>query len=141
MKEDDILRQDDELRELFADFQPQLSDDHQFMQTLQHRMDALDYVAQLQQAQVKRYRRNAAISLVVGILSGAVVTGGYLLLWQPSPMLSISLQANLLRVFQDNLPFFSLVALTLLLAGTIISLSSSIMGTLPLPSLQGREKK
>jgi len=66
--------QDDDLRKLFEDFQPELSSDSLFLNKLQQHLDAVELIKR-HNAALKKYSRTAvAIAACVGFVVGMVFT-------------------------------------------------------------------
>ncbi len=127
MKEEDFLKQDDNLQQLFDDFQPTLSDNDQFMQSLSNKLDAIDYITQQQLAQKRCYRRTLLITLVAGIVGGGLLTAFALLYLQPGSLFTLSLQADLSKFIHENLIAISLSVGTLLLSGILIATANFVL--------------
>lgn len=62
--------EDDKLRSLFADFQPELSSDHQFMSCLERNMESVEIVKRRMSEMRARNRRAIAVAAVVGFVVG-----------------------------------------------------------------------
>ena len=123
------MKQDDNLQQLFDDFRPTLTDSDQFMQSLSHKLDAIDYLTQRQQLQQRQLRRTACVTLVVGILIGSILTGAYLLFVQPSPMFTLSLQADLWHIIHDNLPIIGIVTIIIIVGVATIIFTNLLLET------------
>ena len=127
MKEEDFLKQDDNLQQLFADFHPTLAGNDQFLQSLSNKLDAIDYITQRQQAQKRCYRRTLVITLVAGIVGGGLLTAFALFYLQPSSLFTLSLQADLSKFIHENLIAISLSVGTLLLGGILIATANFVL--------------
>ena len=127
MKEEDFLKQDDNLQQLFDDFHPTLSDNDQFMQSLSSKLDAIDYITQRQLAQKRCYRRTLVITLVAGIVGGGLLTAFALLYLQPGSLFTLTLQADLSKFIHENLVAISLTVGTLLLGGILIATANFVL--------------
>ena len=127
MKEEDFLKQDDNLQQLFDDFHPALADNDQFMQSLSNKLDAIDYITQRQLAQKRCYRRTLVITLVAGVVGGGLLTAFALLYLQPSSLFTLSLQADLSKFIHENLVAISLTLGTLLLSGRLIATANFVL--------------
>ena len=123
------MMQDDNLQQLFDDFRPSLSDSDQFMQTLSHKLDAIDYLTQRQRVQQRQMRRAACITLVVGILIGSILMAGYLIFAQPSPLFVLSLQADLSHIIHDNLPIIGIVTIIIIVGVATIIFTNLLLET------------
>jgi len=66
--------EDDKLKKLFSDFEPDISSDFQFMTKLQRNMNAVEIVRQHTSAQRKRSRTAVLIAAVSGFISGVILT-------------------------------------------------------------------
>lgn len=64
--------EDDKLRSLFADFQPELSSDRQFMSCLERNMESVEIVKRRMAKMRARNRRAIAVAAVVGFVVGFV---------------------------------------------------------------------
>lgn len=62
--------EDDKLRSLFADFQPELSSDRQFMSCLMQNMESVEIVKRRMAEMRARNRRAIAVAAVVGFVVG-----------------------------------------------------------------------
>ena len=127
MKEEDFLKQDDNLQQLFDDFHPTLSDNDQFMQSLSNKLDAIDYITQRQLAQKRCYRRTLVITLVAGVVGGGLLTAFALLYLQPGSLFTLTLQADLSNFIHENLIAISLTVGTLLLGGILIATANFVL--------------
>lgn len=127
MKEEDFLKQDDNLQQLFDDFHPALADNDQFMQSLSNKLDAIDYITQRQLAQKRCYRRTLVITLVAGIVGGGLLTAFALLYLQPGSLFTLTLQADLSKFIHENLIAISLTVGTLLLSGILIATANFVL--------------
>ena len=127
MKEEDFLKQDDNLQQLFDDFHPVLADNDQFMQSLSNKLDAIDYITQRQLAQKRCFRRTLVITLVVGIVGGGLLTAFALLYLQPGSLFTLTLQADLSKFIHENLIAISLTVGTLLLGGILIATANFVL--------------
>ena len=68
------MNEDKFLKDLLADYHPQLSDDNAFMQRLQRQMELIEEVKAYQRAESRRNKLTSLKLLAVGIVLGCVVT-------------------------------------------------------------------
>ena len=76
---------DDKFTELFKGYAPPLTDDEIFMEELQKKMDSVEMVKSYTEKLAVRSRKAAAISALVGFVTGVVATVFFFLLsplWQ-----------------------------------------------------------
>lgn len=65
---------EDKLKDLFSDFEPELSASTDFMDRLQRNMDAVEIVRQYSLAQKKRNRLAVVIAALSGFVAGVILT-------------------------------------------------------------------
>ena len=68
------MNEDKFLKDLLADYHPQLSDDNAFMQRLQRQMELIEEVKAYQRAESRRNKLTSLKLLVVGVVLGCIVT-------------------------------------------------------------------
>ncbi len=83
--------EDDKIKELFNDFEPELSSSFQFMTKLKRNMEAVEIVKQHNAALKKRNKLAVAIAGVCGFAVGVILTLLFPLLGSWVPTFSISL--------------------------------------------------
>ena len=60
------------IEDLFAQYKPDLGDQHQYMEQLSKKLAAAEYAKQYREAQTKRYRRMMVAVFISGIVTGAI---------------------------------------------------------------------
>lgn len=86
---------DKDIQTLFDSAKAEFEDNADFLQTLNRNLDKVEYIKQVQDSQIKRYRHTVIYALVAGVCAGtlAMATIGNI----PSDLLqSLSEKANLL---------------------------------------------
>ena len=68
------MNEDKFLKDLLADYHPQLSDDNAFMQRLQRQMELIEEVKAYQRAETRKNKLMSLKLLVVGVVLGCIVT-------------------------------------------------------------------
>ena len=68
------MNEDKFLKDLLADYHPQLSDDNAFMQRLQRQMELIEEVKAYQRAESRKNKLMSLKMLVVGVVLGCIVT-------------------------------------------------------------------
>ncbi|MBR3115572.1 MAG: hypothetical protein IKH47_07345, partial [Bacteroidaceae bacterium] len=61
------MEKDKMIEELFADFHPELNDNGRFMASLNRKLDAIEYIKKMQEAQLRRYRLVIMVTLGLAI--------------------------------------------------------------------------
>ena len=68
------MNEDKFLKDLLANYHPQLSDDNAFMQRLQRQMELIEEVKAYQRAESRKNKLMSLKLLVVGVVLGCIVT-------------------------------------------------------------------
>ncbi len=68
------MEDDDKLKELFSDFQPDLSSDFQFMKRLERNMEAVELVKRRSEAVRKRNKIAVVVAAFSGFVVGVILT-------------------------------------------------------------------
>ena len=68
------MNEDKFLKDLLADYHPQLSDDNAFMQRLQRQMELIEEVKAYQRAESRKNKLMSLKLLAVGVVLGCIVT-------------------------------------------------------------------
>ena len=114
------MTKDKVLEELFLAQQPHFDDHADFMAALAHRLDAVEYVRQHQEATLRRYKLAMVAAFVVGVVSGAVTLTFFLSEPADVPLFNVRVQSGLLLWLAQNSRLLSATVLALLLSlGTL----------------------
>lgn len=120
------MNEDKFFEELFSNYKPSLSDSDAFMQTLQRRLDAVEYVRLQQAEQQKRYRRYILIALIIGMVLGSLLIAFVMTFSQPATLLSFTIQSNVIELIQQNIHFIALIFVLLLLGVSVVVIFHSM---------------
>ena len=114
------MTKDKALEEIFLAQQPHFDDHADFMAALAHRLDAVEYVRQHQEATLRRYKLAMVAAFVVGLVSGAVTLVFVLSMPADVPLFNVRVQSGLLLWLAQNSRLLSATVLALLLSlGTL----------------------
>jgi hypothetical protein len=69
---DTAIEKDTALEEMFARYQPDLGDSEKYMEALSKKLEAVEFVKQYQEVQVRRHRKIMALVFAMGVLTGAL---------------------------------------------------------------------
>ena len=134
------MNEDKYFEELFSNYKPTLNDSDAFMQTLQRRLDAVEYVRLQQAEQQKRYRRYILIALIVGMVLGGLLIAFVMTFSQPAALLSFRIQSNVIELIQQNVHFIALIFVLLLLGVSVVVIFHSIQEIDSYLSMRRKEK-
>ncbi len=120
------MTKDKALEELFLAQQPHFDDHADFMAALAHRLDAVEYVRQHQEATLRRYKLAMVAAFVVGLVSGAVTLAFVLSMPADVPLFTFHGQSVLLLWLAQNSRLLSATVLALLLSLGTMSIIRNI---------------
>ncbi len=120
------MEKDKKLENLFADFQPELGDNADFMATLNRKLDAVEYIKQVQDAQIRRNMYAVVAALVLGIISGGALFALFIAMPDMSPLFTFDTHFLPLLFIQEHSRTLTLIALSLLMSFGIITLLTQI---------------
>ena len=120
------MTKDKALEELFLAQQPHFDDHADFMAVLAHRLDAVEYVRQHQEATLRRYKLAMVAAFVVGLVSGAVTLVFVLSMPADVPLFTFHGQSVLLLWLAQNSRLLSATVLALLLSLGTMSIIRNI---------------
>lgn len=116
------MEQKDILQELFNGYTPNLGQEDLFMQHLEKKLQAVEYIKQMQDRQLKRYR----YAIIAAFLMGVIVSGGLLVYIMDNPIgqptFSFGIHSMPFLFLEQNSRMISLTGLSLLMGTGIIVL-------------------
>lgn len=120
------MNKDKALEELFLAQKPQFDDSEAFMESLNKRLDAVEYIKQHQEATIRRYKMALVAAFVVGIISGIVTIVFMLTMPAEVPLFTFQVQTGWLSWLANNSRLLTTTALSLLVTFGLISIVSNI---------------
>lgn len=128
------------LEDIFDAYRPDLSDSTKFMATLQHKLEAAEYLRTMREAERQHFRNIMAVVLVTGVLIGSVLTATILLLPQDTPVLTLTLPGLSAILPLEFIKIVGTLLISLLMGGTVIAVAHLLDAEQrPLPFLSKRE--
>jgi len=120
------MNKDQALEDLFLAQKPQFDDSEAFMESLNKRLDAVEYVRQHQEATIRRYKMAVVIAFIVGIISGAVTIAFLLSTPADVPLFTFRVQTGWLSWLAANSRPITATALSLLISFGLFSIIGNI---------------
>ena len=120
------MNKDKALEELFLAQKPQFDDSEAFMESLDKRLDAVEYIKQHQEATIRRYKMALVVAFVVGIISGIVTIVFMLTMPAEVPLFTFQVQTGWLSWLANNSRLLTTTALSLLVTFGLISIVGNI---------------
>lgn len=121
------MNKDKELEELFLAQKPHFDDNEAFMDSLNNRLDAVEYVKQHQEATIRRYKWAMVAAFVVGIISGAIIIAFVLSMPAEVPLFTFNAQSAILLWLSEHSRIIVTTALSLLMGFGVFSIFSNVM--------------
>ena len=120
------MNKDKALEDLFLAKKPQFDDSEAFMESLNKRLDAVEYIKQHQEATIRHYKMALVVAFVVGIISGAVTIAFLLSTPAAVPLFTFRVQTGWLSWLAANSRIITATALSLLITLGLISIIGNI---------------
>lgn len=120
------MEKDKLIEELFADFHPELNDNDKFMASLNRKLDAVEYIKKMQEAQLRRYRLAMAVTLGLAIVAGIALF--FVINALPEGVKLFSFETNFppLAFIGQHSRMITLIIIALLISWGIIAISDKI---------------
>ncbi|MDD3387918.1 MAG: hypothetical protein PHC48_06735 [Prevotella sp.] len=119
---DDMTNQDEDLRQLFADYRPDLGSGDDYMQRFQRKLEAVEMVRQYVEAHQRRNRLTVVAALVLGVVLGSAVMAWVLLMPADTPIIALGSTAQWLVWIEQNSRLLTLIFLSLIVSLGIIGI-------------------
>jgi hypothetical protein len=120
------MNKDQALEDLFLAQKPQFDDSEAFMDSLNKRLDAVEYVKQHQEATIRRYKMAVVVAFIVGIISGAITIAYILSTPAEVPLITFQVQTGVLAWFAANSRILTATVLSLLITLGLFSIVSNV---------------
>lgn len=135
-----MMEQTDTLQELFKDYTPELGQEDLFMQRLEKKLEAVEYIKQMQDRQLRRYR----YAIIAAFLMGVIVSGGLLVCIMDNPIgqptFSFGIHSLPFLFLEQNSRMISLTGLSLLMGIAIIVIVNMWQELAGMQELYGKAK-
>ena len=127
-KNENTIRED-ELSQLFARFTPPMRDSEAFLEKLGSRLDAVEYLKDMQRAQVRRYKATVLTAFGAGVVVGVILLAFVLNAPPSEHLFCFGIQSAPFLFLEQNSRIITITALSLLLAGSIVSIVYTMVHT------------
>lgn len=121
------MTKDKALEELFLAQKPMFDDQDAFMQKLERRLEAVEFIKQHEEANLRRYKYAMIATFVMGLLSGSALFAFVLTTPTYIPLLTFNASSEGLSFIQQNLRPIVLCGLMLFISYGIISIANNII--------------
>lgn len=118
---------DKALEELFLVQRPQFDDKDEFMARLTKKLDAVEYLRQYEEANLRRYKYAMLAVFVAGIVVGGALLAFVLSTPSQLPLLTFHASSGILLAIEQYSRTMATIALSLIMGFGIISIVSNIL--------------
>ena len=117
-----MTEKDDTLVQLFNDFSPEFNDKTDFMDRLNHKLDAVEFIKQRQEKQLRLYRYGLLAAFALGMITSGILLS---IIWTTpaeQTMPTFSLLPASLVFLQEHFRTTSFIAIAVLMSASTIAL-------------------
>lgn len=116
------MEKDDTLAQLFNNYTPDLQDSDDFMDRLQRKLDAVEFIRQRQEKQLRLYRYGLLAAFALGMITSGILLS---IIWATpaeQTMPTFSLLPASLVFLQEHFRTTSFIAIAILMSASTIAL-------------------
>lgn len=116
------MEKDDTLAQLFNNYTPDLQDKDDFMDRLQRKLDAVEFIRQRQEKQLRLYRYGLLAAFALGMITSGILLS---IIWTTpaeQTMPTFSLLPASLVFLQEHFRTTSFIAIAILMSASTIAL-------------------
>ncbi|MCQ2222996.1 MAG: hypothetical protein MJZ35_04300 [Bacteroidaceae bacterium] len=121
------MMKDKALEELFLAQRPQFDDKDEFMARLTQKLDAVEYLRQYEEANLRRYKYAMLAVFVAGIVVGGALLAFVLSTPSQLPLLTFHASSGILLAIEQYSRTVATIVLSLIMGFGIISIVSNIL--------------
>lgn len=117
-----MMEKDDTLAQLFNSYTPDLQDKDDFMDRLQRKLDAVEFIRQRQEKQLRLYRYGLLAAFALGMITSGILLS---IIWTTpaeQTMPTFSLLPASLVFLQEHFRTTSFIAIAILMSASTIAL-------------------
>lgn len=121
---------DKALEELFLANRPTFDDKDEFMARLTHKLDAVEYLRQYEEANLRRYKYAMVAAFVMGIIAGGIMLTIIFSTPNEMPLIKLNVTSGILLAIEQYSRMIASIALMLLLGFGIVSIIINVLDIL-----------
>lgn len=119
-----MKEEDQDLRQIFNAYHPIMEDSEDFMELLEKRLDAIEYVRQMQTKEQRRNRHSLIYAFSGGMVAGCMLYAMLMASDDTMPSIAVDTHFVLMRILSENSHLFVCMMLgTITIAGIIIGMN------------------
>ena len=121
------MTKDKSLEKIFLTQKPVVNDQDIFLQKLERKLEAVEFIKQYEEAHLRRYKYAMIAAFVLGIVSGGVSLTFILRMPIDEPLFTFDVASGFLLTLQQNSRITISIALMLFLSYAVIGIINSIL--------------
>lgn len=129
------MMKDKELEQLFLAQRPSFDDKDEFMMRLERKLDAVEYLRQYEEANLRHYKYAIVAAFAMGIIVGGGLLAFILQIPQDVPLFVFNETSGILFFLEQNSRMLATATLSLLLCFGIISIISNALDIVKMKAL------
>ena len=129
------MMKDKELEQLFLAQRPSFDDKDEFMMRLERKLDAVEYLRQYEEANLRHYKYAIVAAFAMGIIVGGGLLALILQIPQDVPLFVFNETSGILFLLEQNSRMLATATLSLLLCFGIISIISNALDIVKMRAL------
>lgn len=133
------MTKDESLEKIFLTQKPVFNDQDIFLQKLEKKLEAVEFIKQYEEANLRRYKYAMIAAFVLGIVSGGVSLTFILRMPIDEPLFTFDVASGFLLTLQQNSRITISIALMLFLSYAVIGIINSILDIKSFNELRPRQ--
>lgn len=121
------MTKDKSLEKIFLTQKPVFNDQDIFLQKLERKLEAVEFIKQYEEANLRRYKYAMIATFVLGLVSGGVLLTFILRMPFDEPLFTFDVTSGFLLTLQQNSRITISIALMLFLSYAVIGIINSIL--------------
>ena len=121
---------DEALRELFLAQKQTYTDQDAFIQNIERKLDAVEYIKQYEEANLRRYKLAVAIAFLLGLASGGALLAFMLGTPLDVPLFTFNVASDFLSGIQRYSRIIAIVVLAITMGYGVVNVVSNILDIL-----------
>lgn len=121
------MTKDKSLEKIFLTQKPVFNDQDIFLQKLERKLEAVEFIKQYEEANLRRYKYAMIATFVLGLVSGGVLLTFILSMPFDEPLFTFDVASGFLLTLQQNSRITISIALMLFLSYAVIGIINSIL--------------
>lgn len=134
------MMKDKALEELFLAQRPVFDDKDEFMERLTHKLDAVEYLRQYEEAYLRRYRYAMVAAFVMGIVIGVAMLSFILSMPADAPLIAFKATSGILLVVEQYSRTIATTVLSLLVGLGSVCIFINVLDIAKMYSFSASEK-